>query len=379
MAEEFNIVSCQENQDSLKKLIKLIESRRAVLFLGSGPSRNLGYPSWVGLIRQLSTQILDEKVIELIEKNIEKDELLVAAEILRAKIPKDSFFKMFSDTFKPNSVGFDDLHQKLVKLNFKAFVTTNYDTVLEQALKSIQKPTRNYGLTILESSKSSLHLFINQLAHDESLDERYQLYLHGKYDNSDSVVLSYGDYSKKYDGLEIDQAEFYYDLLNGKISIKDFEDKTNLKINGFRTLHFKIIYLLFLTQKIVFIGFGLHDPYLNKIIEEVKEDFNPFHPNHFALFSSEEGKNLNSFEYQDQKRYWRERGIDLIFYDDDPGYQGLEKFIDRIPPDCFIQPKSFQPKETIKNVESIAETPQKDLKSILFAKTRETISEIKTQ
>lgn len=378
MAEEFNIVNCQENQDSLFRLIRLIGSGRSVLFHGSGPSRNFGYPSWELLIDELSTLIEEQDKVSLIKRKILNGELLIAAEILKKSVPEEKISELLFQIFKPKKFVLEKLHHKLVKLKFKTFVTTNYDPLIEQALNSIQNPNVNYGLILDPVGKSKLHSFIVQLVNDNSLSVRYQLYLHGRFDNPSSIVLSYSDYSKKYDGLDLSKEDLYEELLKGNIDISSFEEKTQLKTKGFKTIHFKIVYLLFLTQKIIFIGFGLRDPYLNKIIEEVKEDFDPYNPSHFALFSSEEGKNLNLFEYQDLKRYWRERGIDLIFYDDDPSYQGLEKFIDRFPPDCFIHPKSFQPKETMKDVESKAETSQNDLKSIIFSKSRKTINEIKS-
>jgi len=339
--EAFDIVSCDDNQLSKRKLLHLVEHGNGVLFIGSGISRRLNYPSWEGVIESLANRIPEEETKELVRRKLNNSELLLAAEIVKNKLPFDQYCLAFEEHFCPKNPAHDDFHRMLVSLKFKGFVTTNYDPIIESALKSIQISSRDYGITISHEQRSHVHGFLSALSHSINYTERYQLFLHGKYNLHESTILSYGDYVQKYDGRNIkEQSELYEQLISGNISIEDFEQKSNLKDSAFRTIHYKAIYLLFATQRLVFAGFGLRDEYLNKIINDVQLDFNPFQPNHFALFSKNGTESWNEFDYLQKKREWNAKGVELVFYDDNETYGGIEEFVSNFPSDCFYQPNA---------------------------------------
>lgn len=86
MNKAFDIVSCDENKESQRKLFKLIEDGEGVLFVGSGSSVRLKYPSWEDILRNLTEKITEDAVKKIIEDKISKGELLLAAEIIKCKI-----------------------------------------------------------------------------------------------------------------------------------------------------------------------------------------------------------------------------------------------------------------------------------------------------
>ncbi|MFC0877447.1 SIR2 family protein [Saccharicrinis sp. FJH2] len=385
MNEVFDIVSCDENRESQEKLFKLIESGEGVLFVGSGSSVRLNYPSWEGVLRDLSNKITEDAVKNIIEDKIGKGELLLAAEIIKSKIDSTEYNSAFESFFGPKKTTHDDFHKLLVTVRFKGFVTTNYDSVIESALKEIQNPLSNYGIIISEEYKSRVHYFLNSIVNAINYSERYHLYLHGKYNDPSSTILSYGDYVEKYDGQDIKNAGNLYDeLIAGNLEIGEFESKSKLKNKAFRTLHYKAIYLLFASQRLVFTGFGLRDDYLNKVIDDIQEDFDPVYPNHFALMSNNGSKSWTRLDYLEEKKKWKSKGVELVFFNDDANYGGIFKFFQGLSPNSFLS-DSIQPDHSASEVDTITVEPKtseneeedESINSKLLAKTRKTVEELK--
>lgn len=339
----FDTVNCSENQESRKKLFQLIESGDATLFTGLGISLRLKYPSWEGAIEELSKMLPNEKDRELVSNKIQKGELLTAAQIIKNGVTISSYNTAFEKLFELKNPSHDDFHQLLVSLNFKGFVTTNYDPIIESALRKIQNPSAEYGIIISKDKKSFVHDFLHGTNKPEDFKERFHLYLHGKYNIPDSTILSYGDYVQKYDGLDITHTgELYEQLINGSIGIEDFESQSKLKDKAFRTLHYKTIYMLFASHKLVFVGFGLRDEYLNKIIDDIYDDFNPFYSSHFALLSSNYSKKWTRLDYSDNKRKWKEKGVELVFYEDDDLFGGIDRFFNGLSSESYYEFESSQ-------------------------------------
>ncbi len=385
MNEVFDIVSCDENRESQEKLFKLIESGEGVLFVGSGSSVRLKYPSWEGVLRDLAEQITEEDLKMIIEDKISNEELLIAAEIIKSNVNLDEYNAAFEDFFGPKDPTHDDFHKLLVSVRFKGFVTTNYDPVIESALKEIQIPTADYGVVVSEEFKSDVHYFLNSIVHNKDLTSRYHLYLHGKYNTPSSTILSYGDYVEKYNGRDIREAkELYEKLIGGNLSIIDFESQSKLKEQSFRTLHYKAIYMLFASQRLVFTGFGLRDDFLNKIIDDIQDDFDPLETNHFALMSNNGSKDWTRKDYLTKKKVWRSKGVELVFFNDDKDYGGIVKFFEGLSQNSFLS-DSIQPDHLAAEVDSTTVEPEtsenkeedESINSKLLTKTRKTAEELK--
>lgn len=367
----FDILCCDQNKESQSRLFNLLESGEGVLFVGSGISRRLGYPSWEEVLKDLLKQLPKLEDTYIIESLIEKGELLLAAEIIKNKFHIKEYHRAFEEIFRPKKPTHDNFHKLLVRTKFKGFITTNYDPVIEFALKEFQNTGHNCGITLREKEKTEVYGFLKSILKPFSKEERYHLYLHGRYDLPDSTILSYGDYVEKYDKLNIKEQNnspehLYNQLISASIDIRKFEELTRLKEHAFRTLHYKAIYMLFFTQRLVFCGYGLRDDYLNKIIGDIKDDFNPYETNHFALMSSKEAMNWNEIYYKARLSEWKQKGIELVFFDDDDSFNGVETFFQKLSPESFFnndkipsehakaETKESQEKETLietKNIE----------------------------
>ena len=290
----------------------------------------------------------------------------------------------FETFFGPKDPTHDDFHKLLVSVRFKGFVSTNYDPVIECALKEIQKPTADYGVVISEKFKSKVHYFLNSIVHNTDWNSRFHLYLHGKYNNPSSTILSYGDYVEKYNLRDIrEKEELYEKLVGGKLSIADFELQSRLKEQSFRTLHYKAIYMLFSSQRLVFTGFGLRDDFLKKIIDDIKEDFAPQETNHFAIMSNNHSKDWTRYDYLREKKEWESKGVELVFFNDDKEYGGIVKFFQGLSQKSFLS-DPIQPDHPISETNTISELEisedkQEDesVNSKILANTRKIAEEIK--
>lgn len=189
---------------------------------------------------------------------------------------------------------------------------------------------------------------------------------------------------KKYNGRDIKEAKELYDkLIDGSLSIADFELQTNLKEESFRTLHYKAIYMLFASQRLIFTGFGLRDDFLTKIVDDIKEDFDPLRSNHFALMSNN-GSDWNEIRYLEEKQKWKSKGIELVFFNDDKDYGGIVKFFEGLSQNSFL-PDPIQPNRPVVETNiAIAEPDSSENKqedenvnSKILANTRKIAEEIK--
>lgn len=335
MYPSFDVVNCPENRESQQRFRELLESGTCVLFVGSGSSIRLGYPSWEQALKDLSELLEDNDAARLAQQKILSGEHLLAAEIIKRKIDPGLYNKCFSEYFIHKSPSHDDFHKLLVKLKFRGFVTTNYDPVIEAALRMVQ-PRSQCDAVISETTKRDIHQFIKSLT-SVDWDKRKLLYLHGKFNQPSTTILSYGDYVEKYDGINITNYPLFKELIAGNIDTEAFETISDLKKDIRRTQHYNTIYTIMATQRIVYFGYGLRDPYLNRIVNDVQQDFHvEYDDYHFALMSSNTAINWTKADYEMQREKWSLKGIELVFYQDNNKYTGIESFVNTLSPESFI-------------------------------------------
>jgi hypothetical protein len=91
------------------------------------------------------------------------------------------------------------------------------------------------------------------------------------------------------------------------------------------------------TQRVVYLGYGLRDPYLKKITDDIQDDFQTFYDDyHYALMSSNYAKNWDEKEYIRVCEEWILKGIELVFYEDNESYTGIDDFVRQLSPNCFL-------------------------------------------
>jgi hypothetical protein len=106
-----------------------------VVFVGSGISMWSGLPSWKRLLGDLASRLEAEgQSAELVRREIAGGDLLQAASYGVSKLTPATF-----GSFMRQAVRFGDatphvIHKAIVELGPTSFITTNYDTLIEQAL-----------------------------------------------------------------------------------------------------------------------------------------------------------------------------------------------------------------------------------------------------
>ena len=294
-----------ENEERKRELIDLVASEEAILIVGAGSSARVGYVTWDGLMQGLED--LANRCGAGLDQT-RKDDPLEYAEAIKSHIEKTDdigkYYDLLDQLFKPKSPAYDEFHRLLIDLPFRGILTTNYDTVLEEALlgKKIEaeregrqiRPIDVGPLVIGPDTPRLIHEFLLARNNDPHIPQRIA-HLHGLHRYRESIILSSEDYVKKY-GLRVR---------------KNGEDQEN---EDRWTFHRKLLWAVLATRRVVFVGFSMEDPYFNKMLEIVSTDLWGWNKSiHFAIMGTSAGDIKDSRDKAD--RFKSKYGIETIFYE----------------------------------------------------------------
>ena len=226
---------------------------------------------------------------------------------------------MLQNLFSPKNPPCEDFHRRLVLLPFRGILTTNYDTVLEAALGEIE-PSSAYdnSLIIDHGSAGRVHEFLMSMNNDKRMTRRIA-HLHGKFDPASSIILSIEDYERAY-GLNL-------------------TDEESQRENEWK-LRFRLLWAVLATRRVVFVGFSMDDPYLNKMLETVSADLWRWDKSiHFAIMgiSSDSTEDSKDKAERLKNRY----GVDTVFYEVlDDSHRGLDHIVTEIFERCDVENQS---------------------------------------
>ena len=253
-----------------KELINQIIRGKCVIFIGAGLSKEASLPTWPELLQQMidwSEEIgLDLTDRSELESYIENGELLLVAEEMRERMGKNNFQNFMKEIFRKPDLKPTDTHLILPKIPFTATLTSNYDTLLESAYTVDSEGTKPHVITHLDYPELSASL------HD---GEFYILKVHGTIDQIESIVFGHSDYQ------EIMHANSAY--------------RNHLKT-------------LFSVNTVLFLGFGLTDPDLLLLLDELKAIYKEYSGKHYALLNNQSIPSIK------QKRFEKDIGINIIPY-----------------------------------------------------------------
>jgi len=165
--------SKEERIRHISLLVDEINKKRLAVFVGAGCSISVGLPSWSVLIGD----ILKKHNI----KSKESDLFRLASRVERDLGPL-KFREEISDRLRLDLIGKSELHNALINMETNLFITTNYDTILEDYFK-----LQGVSPSILRSGKDI-----------PSIDPTRKtiIKLHGDINSPMSLVLTASDYSK---------------------------------------------------------------------------------------------------------------------------------------------------------------------------------------
>jgi hypothetical protein len=271
-----------------QELIDAFKSNRAGLFVGAGLSQAAGLPSWEGLLMDLIELVRanqynnnSDYIDELTNLARDSSKYLIVAQELKDSL-QDDFRKYIMKKYDEECPPPPEIHKKLIRLPYKFIITTNYDTLLEDAFVEVY------------AKQAKVRTF------RESADVSYDLW-----GNRQFILKAHGDASSPQQGIILTERD-YRDIIFNML--------------GYQS----ILQTLFSTKTILFTGSSLVDPELKLLLSFVHNAFHGGGPKHYALINSAEMNNVEADN-------WRKNfNIQILPYSPDNNHSELEQFIDEL-------------------------------------------------
>ncbi|AIW85352.1 SIR2-like domain protein [Bacillus mycoides] len=210
---------------------------KVVPFIGAGLSMPFKVPSWGELVKELTIKYAVgdlDFLNKLIEVDLSRYDYWSAIDNLKkyAPIEEDDIQKKVTDLINERQIKLEDEskhnYSDLSKMNFKFYLTTNYEHILQRYLQYDIQP-----------------ILLKDVAFNtqEMLDEKRVCHLHGTISNYGTIVLSRESYEELYNDKKYDN----------------------------------LLKLVTGSKKLLFMGFSFDDQFIKTLIKEHKEAFKGKH------------------------------------------------------------------------------------------------------
>jgi len=242
----------------IKKYIKEIKENNAAIFLGAGFSKGSGFVDWKSLLKDLAEE-LD------LDINKESNLVSLAQYYCNKNRSRSEIDRLIFEEFTKD-IEIGENHRILARLPITTFWTTNYDSLIEDALREAKKV-----VDVKYKSK--------QLSQTKPKRDAIVYKMHGDKEHPcDTVIVKedYETYYRKY-------APFIT-ALNGDLISKTF----------------------------LFIGFSFTDPNLDYVLSRIKVEYGTDNQRtHYAIM-----KNISQKEYEFKADYEYDARKQLLFIED---------------------------------------------------------------
>ena len=257
------------NHKSMEQLKQVLAQEDTVLFIGSGISLWAGLPTWSGMIEELA-QFVEQSgaKADLIRAEAKKGDLLQAASYGFDKLTKQQIGDFIRAACRYGKAKPHDIHQKIVSLGPRCFVTTNYDDLIEQSLRKWQ-PDRFYRPPVTNRHLTETAEIVHARAKD------FIFKPHGDASDSESIVLTREQYRQ-------------------------------LQPQGERQAALESVKMLLASRPVFYLGFGLRDPDFIYVQDLLANTYKGGTRDHYAIMAD---------VYEQEIDYWRRNyGIHLLNY-----------------------------------------------------------------
>ena len=255
-----------------KHLIKKINSGRCLVLVGSGPSCEVGYPSWHKLAESTYDKlkdldlVSDSKSYENYLNEKKYPELFRHAERDFGK-DRTAFVNFMKSLFIPTSRKRGVIYELISKWPFAGYLTTNYDDEIKISLSD-----SNEHFEILRNRLEDFYSWRDGASH---LIQK----LHSDLDHPDEVILTSADY-QRFDTE--DSGQYFRDRLCSVLTMFD----------------------------ILIIGHSLSDPDIDLILKLAKKVSDPTHPIYLVAAD---------FTNAEEHELWEQYNIVLVRYSNPDG------------------------------------------------------------
>ncbi len=274
---EKQIIAISGNKPVLEELYRLLDAEEAIALVGAGASAGL-WPLWDEFLKNFVEHCLKLGKITQPEADFFKKEALQnpleTAQQLRNKIQDHYYFEYLQETFKDKisphtDAAFTLTHKALLQLPIHNYLTLNYDAGLTNARAALYpKATTSYFFWDQEEAGRIR----------ERGNKRLVLHAHGRHDRADSIILTLNDYRKAYDN------HAFVRLLND----------------------------IFNSEKLIFIGFGMTDPYIKQLFNNITKDNSKGAFRHIAFVGLDDSE--MQVAHQHRERVEMVYGARVLFY-----------------------------------------------------------------
>ncbi|WP_035409930.1 SIR2 family protein, partial [Exiguobacterium sp. RIT341] len=236
---------------SILKIKEASKNNKLIVFVGAGVSANSGIPAWGNLIKEMAYDLGYQ------EENMSSDLYLKIPQYYFNERGEKEYYDKLNQIFLSKKFKVNPIHKEIFKLNPVHIITTNYDTLLEEA--SIEQG--EFFHTIKQN-----------------------------------VDLPYGNFNKTI-------IKMHGDFENKNIVLKE-DDYLNYSVNF--ALIESYIKSLISTNTVLFVGYSVNDPNFNLVFQWVKNILR----NHFQpAYLIESNKEYSRIEYS----YYKNRGINILY------------------------------------------------------------------
>ena len=287
-----------------RKLKRILAEDGTVLFIGSGISMWSGLPGWGQLLDEMANFVEQKGKDAGNIRYYSNSKPLLAAD-LGCEALGDNGLKLFIQSACRKGIAEPDIiHQLIINLGVSCYITTNYDQLLEQALKDNGLFKRFKVITNQEPAECAGLLLFNK--------RNFIFKPHGDMDKIESIILSERQYNDLYE-------------------------------SGNKFYAYRALETLLTTRNVVFVGFGLTDPDFIRIMEKVRNEFHTNLYTHYAIMPDVS---------QIMKEYWyKNYGLEILSYEtkvteNGCDYSNLLEVLDSL---ATKNRKPVKPKVIIKN------------------------------
>lgn len=237
----------------VRKYSRAVKSGNAALFIGAGLSRPAGFVDWRGLLREIASDL---------ELDIDRESDLVAVaqyHVNRKKNNRSDLNEAIIHEFT-KAAQITENHRILARLPISSIWTTNYDTLIEDAIRAAGKiPDVKLTHENLAQTRPGRDVLVYKM--------------HGDISQADKAVLIKDDY-EKYETTH----RLFVENLKGDLVSKTF----------------------------LFLGFSFTDPNIDYVLSRVRNLLGENQRTHYCIMRQPQrpkgsGKELADYEYEKRK------------------------------------------------------------------------------
>lgn len=230
----------------LLNLHKASIQNQLVVFVGAGVSANSGVPTWNNITESFKSEL---------PNSIEETDDMKVAQIYKDTYGEKAYFDKIQNILKNGRVAFNPIHKAILQLNPVHIITTNYDNLIEQSIKSNYK---QYDI-ITRDSDLPYYRYPNKVVK-----------MHGDFRNGNIVLTE----------------EDYYNYATTFPLIRSF------------------VTSLFTTNVVLFVGFSFSDLNLKIILNDIKTILNKNMQRVYLL--------TNDIADNETHKYYENKGINIV-------------------------------------------------------------------